>query len=401
MTLPADSETYACAAMLMPSSMRATEKYGSFAELCRRCDELYAADISDMMSLRGGVFSIGLRALMLGNKYVREEERDGGLDILDGTTELMSQIIFSPLLSERDLENEKIILINKIKSQVNDPLTFGLRRLRETLMEGEPGILTSEKAIEAIKGLTREKLCRFREKLISEAKVEFFYCGEESQSTVKSLIEKHFSGLLTERDGNAEKRTLKAVSTVRYIDEDGDYAQSNLLLGFRSNVLLDDVDFYAAELANEILGEGPVSKLFLNLREKHSLCYFCGSGYDEINGILTVGCSIAAKDRKKAEKEIFHQLDLIKKGKISDAELKAAKQSIYSDCREAEDHPEDYEEFSRSARLFGGPRDIAEYKKNIEAVSREQIAAAARKFELDTVYFLRGRLEENGEGENV
>ena len=390
MSLPADKKNYAAGALLLPASMRGTEKFSDFAALCRRCDELYAADISDASSLRGGVSVVGLRAQMLDNKYSTEKEKSEGFDILDGVMELMSEILFRPLFKEENIENEKTNLINRIRAQINDPFGFALRRMREIMMEGEPGVILSEDAIDQIRSIKTNQLEKFREYLISAARVEFFYCGEEPHERVEALVKKHFAPLLTEREKIKAQSFKKCPDKPKYVDETGEYGQSNLLIGFRTPSLLDSPDFYAAELANEIFGEGPVSKLFLNLREKHSLCYFCGSGYDEINGVVTAGCGIAAGDRKKAEAEIFAQLTQLKKGKISDAELKAAKQAIFSDCLEAEDHPEDYEEFSRMARAFGGPRTIEEYKKGIAAVNPEQIAAAAEKYALDTVYFLRG-----------
>ena len=86
------------------------------------------------------------------------------------------------------------------------------------------------------------------------------------------------------------------------------------------------------------------------------------------------------------------QLDEIKRGNISDAELEAARESIENDCRAAEDHPSDYEDFARIERLFGGPRTIEEYRRGVLSVTREQIAQAASRLTLDTVYFLKGTL---------
>ena len=51
------------------------------------------------------------------------------------------------------------------------------------------------------------------------------------------------------------------------------------------------------------------------------------------------------------------------------------------------------------ARVFGGPVDIEQYRRGIEAVKKEQISAVAQKAELDTVYFLRGELEGEGDCE--
>ena len=394
LSLPADSNQYAAGALLFPVSMRATKIFPDFSSLCKRCDELYAADISDMSSLRGGVSLLGLRAQMLDNRYASESERNDGFDILAGVLQVMSQIMFSPLFKKEDVENEKLNLINRIRSQINDPFGFALRRLRETMMANTPGVISSSDAIDQISKITEKEISDYRAYLLSKARVEFFYCGTEPIERVTELIKDNFYPVLQNSSERASAFKDREIESTRFVEEEGEYSQSQLLMGFRSNTFLSDEDFYAAELANEIFGEGPVSKLFMNLREKRSLCYFCGSGYDEINGIVTAGCGIAAKDRKEAQKEIFCQLEALKNGKISDEELNAAKQSIFSDCAEAEDNPEDYEEFSRMARAFGGPKTIEEYRSGISQVTKDQISAAAQKFKLDTVYFLRGTAEE-------
>ena len=135
LSLPADSNNYSVGTLLFPTSMRGTESYENFAALCRRCDELYASDISDMASLRGGISMLGLRAQMLDNKYVSEKERAEGFDILDGVLGVMSEILFAPRLLDRHIENEKLNLINRIKAQVNDPFGFAMRRLREIVAD--------------------------------------------------------------------------------------------------------------------------------------------------------------------------------------------------------------------------------------------------------------------------
>ena len=95
--IPADGENYTRAALFLPTAMRATEKYPNFSSLCRRCDELYGADIADMNSLRSGICLIGLRAVMLGNEYINEDDRRAGFDVLDGVMEAMAQILLHPL----------------------------------------------------------------------------------------------------------------------------------------------------------------------------------------------------------------------------------------------------------------------------------------------------------------
>ena len=118
----------------------------------------------------------------------------------------------------------------------------------------------------------------------------------------------------------------------------------------------------------------------------------CASSYDEQKGTLVVGCGIDNSAYEEALSEILLQLEEIKNGNITDEEINAAKEALESDCREAEDHPIDYENFGRVGRLFGGPSNIEEYRRGIVSVTLEDISAAARKLTLDTVYFLKGEL---------
>lgn len=388
-SLPADIKYYAAGALLFPVSMRGTEEFADFASLCRRCDELYAADIADTASSRGGVLFRGLRAGMLDNKYAED-----GVDILDGTMHVMSQIILAPVMSEKDIENEKLNAINRIKAQKNSAFRFAWQRFREIMMRDYPGTLSAETALNLLNALSKDDLEKYRQFMLEHANIEFFYCGEQSPESVTELIKKHFAPLLEKRDTFPLCGARFTSKEPKFIDETGNYSQSQLICGFSTDTIISDPDFYAAELANEIFGEGPVSKLFLNVREKKSLCYLCASDYNEIAGVLTVESGIDACDREKAQKEIFAQLSSLQRGNISDAELEAAKMAIYADCAEAEDHPEDHEEFSRLARVFGGPSTIDEYREGISKVKKDDIAAAARKWKLDTVYFLHGTQEE-------
>ncbi|HCA71536.1 MAG TPA: insulinase family protein, partial [Ruminococcaceae bacterium] len=59
---------------------------------------------------------------------------------------------------------------------------------------------------------------------------------------------------------------------------------------------------------NTIFGGTPNGKLFLNVREKMSLCYYCGSGYHAASGLLFVQSGVEFANMAKAEKAILEQL---------------------------------------------------------------------------------------------
>ena len=81
---------------------------------------------------------------------------------------------------------------------------------------------------------------------------------------------------------------------------------------------------------NALYGGTSTSKLFLNVREKLSLCYYASSTYVRSKGILTVSSGIETADYDRAEAEILRQLDEIRQGLWEDWELTAARESLLS-----------------------------------------------------------------------
>ena len=151
-----------------------------------------------------------------------------------------------------------------------------------------------------------------------------------------------------------------------------------------------DPEFPAMQVMNTVLGAGMTSKLFMNLREKMSLCYSIGSGYYGTKGIVTVSAGIDFDKETLTRQEVLHQLDACKNGEISSEELTAAKEAILSSLRATHDSPGSIEGYYATAALSGMGMTPAEYMTAVEAVTLEQVVAAARSLNLHTTYFLKG-----------
>ncbi|MBR2478983.1 MAG: insulinase family protein [Clostridia bacterium] len=397
LTLPLDRDKTPVRSMLMSTGFLGTERYPDFRSVCSRAEELYAVDVSDFNLMRGDLQILGLTATMLGEDYMTEEDRKNDFSILSGVFELFSEIVLRPLYRESDVETEKINRMNRIKARKNNAFGYAKLRFNKKMFEGEPSEQTLNGELGQLESICREDLVAGREELCRVSRAEFFYCGTEDAERIASLIKESFGACFEQASDTREQFVKRRADSVKEIEESGVYRQGNLLMGFRTGVVLDDPEFYAVELMNHIFGDGTSSKLFANVREKKSLCYFCASSYDEERGVIVVGAGIDNDDRTAAVEEILRQLDEIRRGNITDAELEAARESIENDCRAAEDHPSDYEDFARIERLFGGPRTIEEYRRGVLSVTREQIAEAARRITLDTVYFLKGTLADGEE----
>ena len=181
-------------------------------------------------------------------------------------------------------------------------------------------------------------------------------------------------------------------------------AQSQLVLGLRSGILLGDPDFFACAVYNELLGISPVSRLFVYVREKKSLCYSCSSSYNGMLGSLLISCGLKKENRAAAEEEILRQLDLLRAGDFTDGELQAAKKSLVNAYRQLEDSAGGTESYLLGRLLMGRSAQlpIDESIARIGAVTREDLLSVARRVTVEVTYFLEGTLagEEVGDDGN-
>ena len=164
------------------------------------------------------------------------------------------------------------------------------------------------------------------------------------------------------------------------------------MIGFRTKVTLTEPGFYACTLLNEILGASPISKLFVNVREKHSLCYHCSSNYNAFKGTLLISCGLEPCNRASAEQEILAQVEALRCGDISEEELTAAKKSLENAYRQLLDSPAAMESYYYGRALLGVDASLERCRERIRGVTREEIVELAKDLIPDTVYFLDGTL---------
>ena len=171
-----------------------------------------------------------------------------------------------------------------------------------------------------------------------------------------------------------------------------DVTQGKLALGFRTGGLTCwETDYPALYLAVAVFGGTTLSKLFMNVREKLSLCYYASATLEKMKGLVLVSSGIEFDKYQTAKDEILAQLEAVKRGEIEDWELEGSRRTLIGALRSTLDDQSRQEEYwlgQAAAGLEGGPEELA---AQLEGVTREQVAAAARKLELDTVYFLKGK----------
>ncbi len=395
--LPIDDKRVWLTPLLLSVLRRGTRRYPSLADLNRRLDYLYGTELAIRNIYRGDCQIIGFSVEMLGAGCLPEGE-----DLIGEILDVVREILFFPLLDKNGLldaryvESEQRNQCDSIRALKNNPRAYASERCRAILYQNEPcgaDPLGTEAEVMAV---TPEILTQYWKELLAGLSLDCFYVGGDPAERIVGALESTFGALLGERAVprcNTVPRMLAPADTPIRVEESLPFGQSHLLLGLCAGVGVCDPRYAVCAVWNEMLGVSPVSRLFANVRERLSLCYFCTSHYNAYKGAVMIHCGIDRANRELAEREILAQLDALAEGDFSDVELDAAKKSLVNAYRQLEDSPAAIENFYYGRSLVGMSVSVREFSKQFATVTREQVIEFARGVKVNTVYFLEGALE--------
>ena len=169
--------------------------------------------------------------------------------------------------------------------------------------------------------------------------------------------------------------------------------QGKLVLGFRTNIHGGDKDTYKVMVTTDLFGGGPYSRLFDNVREKMSLCYYCAARANRGKGYMTVDSGVEFDNMDKTHNEILNQLDIVCKGEFDDEALAASKRALCDTFRGAEDSQPLIDRWHADRLFVADAPSPDEVATLINSVTKEDVIETAKTFKLDTVYRLLGQEE--------
>lgn len=388
LVLPLEEETASLHALLVNVLNRGTERCPNMEAVSARLDELYGARLDPTVRKIGESHVVGFAASCVDDRLL-----PGGERLLEPLADLMGEMILRPARENGGfvssfVDSEQNNLVDLIESEINDKRLYASKRLIEEMCAGEPFGVSRLGSAEAAEHITREALEARYEAILPRARLELFYCGGAPAERVRGLFLRAFAGRPQGEPFVLPPVTRRpAPPAPRLVEESMDVSQGKLCMGFR--VGGDDIP--AGMLMNAMFGGTSNSKLFLNVREKLSLCYYAGSTYYRRKGLLTVSSGIEFENYQRAVDEIFAQLEAIRRGEWEAWELDGARSSMLHILRTMEDSAGAMEDFHLQQAVAGGEETLQSLAEDLRAVTPERIQAAAERVKADTIYFLKGK----------
>lgn len=387
---PLRQEEAAMNALLPDVLLRGCKLCPDMGEIAAWLDERYGSGIQSLVRKKGESQLIGFMIDYINEKYASPEDH-----LTEEICDLMGSFLLEPVLQNGAfkadfVEGEKVNLINAIMAGINDKRTYASIRLRQEMFKGEHYGVSKNGEASDVEAITPESLYNHYRYILGHSAIELIFVGETDVEQLKTHLIHVLKDLPRGDFDKVETIPGPMPLEVREIMESMDVNQGKLVMGFRTATTARDEDFPAMLLMNGCFGGSLTSKLFMNVREKLSLCYYASSGIDREKGVMIVSSGVDTKNYTVAKEEILRQLDACRAGDISPEEISSTRSYLVSSLRAGEDSVFGMEDYCLGQIIGGYTDSTADLAAKLEQVTLEEVAAAANKVRLDTIYFLKG-----------
>lgn len=384
---PACRETATASAVLPLVLERCCADYPDMTLLSRRLAKLYGADLSVDNSTNGAN-----RVLTVSVTGIKDEFALEGEDLTAEYADLVFGVAFRPYLVNGRFDEEALViergkLRQQLQAEVNDKRLYCVRQARRRFFGDSLAGVERDGYLEEVDGVTPQLLTQVYEEMLCRASIEVTAIGAKDE-TVRRLLLAALEG--RKRDWQAPLPGL--FMPRRQPDhqvETMDMVQAKLCLLFTAGRCTGAQEIAASRLAMALYGGSVTSRLFLNVREKQSLCYYCSSSYTSVTGCMMVDSGVEPANARKAEAAILKELAQLCDGPITDEEMEDCRRGLLSSLESVEDSLSGLEGWYFAEIARGGPVSTpAQARAALEQVTKEQVRQVLRQFTLSVSYLL-------------
>lgn len=393
LALPLKEETASANALFINLLSRRSAEYKNQTELNRKLANLYGASLSAVVTKVGECQVLKLGITCLDDKF----SLDGG-SISFECLKLLVSLLFEPRLNgsaffDEDVESEKRILIEKIDAENNEKRTYVLRQAERLMFDGEPYAINRFGTVDSIKMLTSADVFNAWKNALETAKIMVTIIGSADCDKAERLVKNALEGIERKFAELPDAVFVPCCDRVKEQMERLDVKQGKLVLGYRVNLKPDDELAAAMRTFCDVFGGGPYSKLFANVREKMSLCYYCSARYTRTKSMILIQCGCNEENMDKAVNEIQNQLAIIKNGDFEE-EFHSSKLAMKDALLSVNDTPEAIEAWYVNQLADDKLKTPERSSAENDSVTSEQVQHCASLLTLDTIYKLSSPKEE-------
>ena len=394
LAVPMEEQMAANYALAISAVSRKGKAYPDMRTLHLQLDKLYGAAISVTANKSGGCQILKMGITTLDDRFALDDEK-----IAEAGLELLMNLLFDPLLGEdglfspADIETERRVLREKLAAEENEKRLYAVMQMQQIMFAGDPYRINPKGTKETLLAATPESVTAAWHRMLRESKMLVTVVGSTDPEAACAALRRRLEGVERAYQPMPTPHFVARCEQVKDVRESEKIRQGKLVLGFRVDMRPDDPLAPAMRSFCDVFGGGPYSKLFMNVREKMSLCYYCSARFARQNRHIFIQCGCEEENMDKAVAEILHQLEMIRNGDCK-AELESSRIAMIDALDGVADTPNGLENWYAARLLDDDFRTPAQVAEETRSVTVEQLQECAGRLSLDTVYRLVAEKEE-------
>lgn len=295
---------------------------------------------------------------------------------------LAGQLLRSPTFPESEVELERRIAIQSIRSQQEQPFSIAFEQLRQVMYQNHPYAFSTLGTEATVSTLTRADLQAFHQTYFRPDNIIISIAGRINPSEAIEQVKNVFgdwqipptplSPLILPSLASAPQTVVKAQES----------QQSVVMLGYLT-CSVNSEDYPALKLLNTYLGNGLSSRLFVELREKRGLAYDVSAFYptriDDSQFVVYMGT--APENTAIAQDGLRAEVDRLVHHPLQADELQVAKNKLLGQYALGK------QTNSQLAQIYGWYETIGlgisfdhQFQADIEAVTVEDAHRVAQRY---------------------
>jgi zinc protease len=296
---------------------------------------------------------------------------------------LMAEGLMQPAFNQESFDKLKTQTLTSMKAneknvkaiagRVNDALTYGI--------DHPKGEFETEASISA---LTLQDVKSAYSTYITPSRGYLTFVGDITPAQAKALAEKAFGNWKGNALSLPQLPVVQNPSTTEIdLVDASNAAQAEINVTNLIQIPLSSPDYFPVLLANQILGGGAESRLFMNLREKHGFTYGAYSSVGTGRFQTTFNATAAVRNEKadSAVMEFLNEIDRMRTSTVTDEELQTAKALYNGSFALGMENPARIAQFASNIIINDLPKDFYRtYLTRINAVTKEDIQRVANKY---------------------
>lgn len=295
--------------------------------------------------------------------------------------DLMSDVVLHATFPASELEKYKQREEAGLEARLANPNFLGQQAFRRVLYGDTPMAITSPTK-ESLEKLTSEDLKKFHDKHFVPGNTILGVTGDFKTTEMQAMVEKYFGAW----KGAAESEVSYPAATpqatkITLVDRPA--SVQTYIVGGNRGIRRVDPEYYGLVVMNQIEGGGAQARLFLDLREEHSLTY---GSYSRFNADIYPGdwfafAPVRTKVTGDAMERFVFEFKRINNEPVPQSELDDAHRALIASFALSLEQPAQLLNDWLIVQHYGLPMDYWDkYPDHIGAIDAAGVQAAAKKF---------------------